>query len=129
MIKDAHDLPLSTAHASTVAAYDKYAADWIGYGTQVRSIFTAADADPDCAYVNAHAAAVHMALEASSGFRKARLHLTRARNGDLRLTETERVERRRSGRALREQPLTIDGVEGGHVPSRGARFAPPQLRT
>ena len=79
MIKDAHDLSLSTAHASTVAAYDKYAADWIGYGTQVRSIFTAADADPDCAFVNAHAAAVHMALEASSGFRKARLHLTRAR--------------------------------------------------
>jgi hypothetical protein len=79
MIKDAHDLTLTTAHPSTVAAYNMYAADWIGYGTHVRSIFDAADADPDCAVVNAHAAAVHMALEAASGFRKARLHLTRAR--------------------------------------------------
>lgn len=79
MLKDAHDLALSTAHPATVAAYDMYAADWIGYGTQVRSIFAAADADPGCAMVNAHAAAVHMALEAASGFRKARLHLTRAR--------------------------------------------------
>jgi len=79
MMKDAHDLALTTAHPSTVATYNFYAADWIGYGPRVRSIFTAADADPACAFVNAHAAAVHMALEAASGFRKARLHLTRAR--------------------------------------------------
>ncbi|MCE9521346.1 MAG: tetratricopeptide repeat protein, partial [Alphaproteobacteria bacterium] len=79
MTKDAHNLTVTTAHASTVAAYNMYAADWIGYGKHVRSIFTAAEADPDCAFVNAHAAAVHMALEAAPGFRKARLHLTRAR--------------------------------------------------
>ena len=79
MTKDAHDLDLTTAHPSTVAAYNMYAADWIGYGSHVRAIFAAADADPQCAHVNAHAAAVHMALEGAPGFRKARLYLTRAR--------------------------------------------------
>lgn len=79
VMKDPYDLDLTTARPDTAAAYATYAADWIGYGPKVRSIFQAADADPDCALVNAHAAAVHMALESATGFRKARAYLTRAR--------------------------------------------------
>ena len=79
MTKDAHGFALTTARPETVAAYDIYANDWISHGSRVRSIFAAADADPNCAVVNAHAAAVHMALEAATGFRKARMYLTRAR--------------------------------------------------
>jgi len=79
MSRDANDLTITTASSKTVAAYDAYAAYWIGYGPRVRSIFEAADADPACAFVNAHAAAVHMALEAASGFKAARPYLTRAR--------------------------------------------------
>ena len=79
MAKDSHDLELTTARAETLAAYNVFAGDWIGYGPRVRSIFTAADADADCALVNAHAAAVHMALEAAPGFKTARGYLRRAR--------------------------------------------------
>jgi tetratricopeptide (TPR) repeat protein len=79
MAKDLHDLELTTARAETLSAYNVFAGDWIGYGPRVRSIFTAADADADCALVNAHAAAVHMALEAAPGFKTARGYLRRAR--------------------------------------------------
>lgn len=79
MAKDLHDLELTTARAETVAAYNVFASDWISYGPRVRSIFAAADADADCALVNANAAAVHMALEAAPGFKKARAYLRRAR--------------------------------------------------
>ncbi|MEQ1867306.1 MAG: tetratricopeptide repeat protein [Alphaproteobacteria bacterium] len=79
MAKDLHDLEVTTARAETVAAYNVFATDWIGYGPRVRSIFAAADDDADCALVNAHAAAVHMALEAAPGFKKARGYLRRAR--------------------------------------------------
>ena len=45
-MKDPYDLDLTTARPDTAAAYATYAADWIGYGPKVRSIFQAADADP-----------------------------------------------------------------------------------
>ena len=89
MIKDTHGFALTTARPETAAAYDTYAADWIGHGSKVRSIFAAADAHPDCAVVNAHAAAVQMALEAAPGFRKARLYLTRARKAARDTTKRE----------------------------------------
>jgi tetratricopeptide (TPR) repeat protein len=79
MMKDAYGLTITTTRPQTRAAYDAYAADWIGYGPRVRAIFQAADEDADCALVNAHAAAVHMALESAMGFRAARKYLTRAR--------------------------------------------------
>ena len=55
----------------------------------MRSIFEAAD--PDCAFVNAHAAAVHMALEAATGFRAARRYLTRARGRAKSATAREQA--------------------------------------
>jgi tetratricopeptide (TPR) repeat protein len=79
MSKDLHQLELTTARAETVAAYNVFAGDWISYGPRVRSIFAAADADAECALVNANAAAVHMALEAAPSFKKARGYLRRAR--------------------------------------------------
>jgi tetratricopeptide (TPR) repeat protein len=79
MTRDLHDLVLTTERAETVAAYNVFAGDWISYGPRVRSIFAAADADTDCAVVNAQAAAVHMALEAAPSFKKARVYLRRAR--------------------------------------------------
>ncbi|MBI1213277.1 MAG: tetratricopeptide repeat protein [Alphaproteobacteria bacterium] len=79
MAKDALGHVVTTESAATIAAIDIYTADWIGYGTRLRSIFEAADADPSCALVNAQAAAVHMALEAATGFAAARPYLKRAR--------------------------------------------------
>ena len=79
MAKDLFDLDVTTDRADTLGAYNVFAADWIGYGPRVRSVFTAADADANCALVNANAAAVHMALEAAPSFKKARGYLRRAR--------------------------------------------------
>lgn len=91
MPKDLHDLAVTTPRAETLAAYNLFAGDWIGYGPRVRSIFTAADADADCALVNAQAAAVHMALEAAPGFKKARGYLRRARKAAPYATSREQA--------------------------------------
>jgi tetratricopeptide (TPR) repeat protein len=79
MARDAYGNWVTTARAETIAALDVYAADWIGYGTRLRTIFAAADADPDCVFLNACAASVHMALEAKSGFEAAQPYLQRMR--------------------------------------------------
>lgn len=79
MLRDAYGLEVTTANAATIAAIDTYTQDWIGYGTRLRTIFDAADADPESALANAQAAAVHMALEAATGFAAARHYIKRAR--------------------------------------------------
>jgi tetratricopeptide (TPR) repeat protein len=91
MFKDAHGQSLTTARGETLAAYNAFAEDWIGHGPRVRSIFEAADEDPACAHVNAHAAAVHMALEAAPGFRTARRYLTAARKAARDATAREQA--------------------------------------
>lgn len=91
MLRDRYDLPVTTASSATIVALDAYTADWIGYGTGLRKIVEAADADPDCAYINAQAAAVHMALEATSGFEAARPYLARARAAAPRATQREQL--------------------------------------
>ena len=78
MTRDALGHLITTSNAQTVAAINVYAEDWIGYGPRLRTVIEAADADPDCAFVNAKAAALHMALEATSGFSAARPYLRRA---------------------------------------------------
>ncbi len=89
MSTDALGHIVSTTNPATIAAIDVYTADWTGYGTRLRTIFAAADADPECALVNAQAAAVHMALEAASGFAAARPYLRRARANARYATERE----------------------------------------
>jgi tetratricopeptide (TPR) repeat protein len=91
MAKDLHDLDLTTERPEIVAAYNVFAADWISYGSRVRSVFAAADTDADCAIVNAHAAGVHMALEAAPSFKKARGYLRRARKAAPDATKREQA--------------------------------------
>jgi hypothetical protein len=79
MKRDLYGNIVTTASADTIAAVNIYTADWIGYGQRLRTIFAAADADPDCAFVNACAASVHMALEARSGMEAAQPYLARMR--------------------------------------------------
>ena len=90
-MRDALGHWVTTESAATIAAIDVYTADWIGYGTRLRTIFEAADADPTCALVNAQAAAVHMALEAATGFASARPYLKRARTNARYATENEKL--------------------------------------
>jgi tetratricopeptide (TPR) repeat protein len=91
MLRDAHGNTISTTHPETIAAVDIYTADWIGYGQRLRTIFGAADADPDCAFVNACAASVHMALEARSGFEAAQPYLARMRATAAQAGEREQA--------------------------------------
>lgn len=79
MTTDNFGLTISGTRPASVDAFNIYSRDLISYGPRVRSIFDAADADPDCCLVNAHAAAVHMALESASGFKSARKFVVRAR--------------------------------------------------
>ena len=78
MARDALGHHITTSNADTVAAINVYTEDWIGYGPRLRTVIAAADADPGCAFANAKAAALHMALEATAGFAAARPYLARA---------------------------------------------------
>lgn len=89
MRKDRFGNTITAATADAIEAFDIYGDDWLGYGTRVAKIFTAADAAPGSAYLNAHAAATHMGLEAASGFRAAEPYLARARNHAAQATERE----------------------------------------
>src|SRR5215469_7085237 len=91
MYQDAFDNPITTDTAATAAAIGVYTADWIGYGLRLRTIFDAANADSECAFANACAASVHMALEARGGFEAAQPFLTRMRRTVHRASERERL--------------------------------------
>ena len=79
MLRDRFGNIITGASADAVAAFDTYGDDWLGYGTRIAQIFKAADASPSSAYLNAHAAAAHMGLEAASGYRAAEPYLARAK--------------------------------------------------
>lgn len=89
MLSDAHGNMVTTCRPETVAAIDSYTANWIGYGLRLRDVFAAADSNPDCAYLNACAASVHMALEARSGFDVAQRYLERMRRNAQTATARE----------------------------------------
>ncbi len=91
MARDALGHLITTSNAQTVAAINVYTEDWIGYGPRLRTVIEAADADPDCALANAKAAALHMALEATSGFAAARPYLRRALDHATSASEREQT--------------------------------------
>jgi len=91
MRKDAYGNPVTATRDATIAALDAYAADWTGYGTTLRNVFDAADDDSDYAFLQACAAAVHMALESRTGFLAAHPYLTRMRRYAAKANERERL--------------------------------------
>ncbi len=91
MLTDAYGNRVTTACAETIAALDLYTAEWIGYGQRLREIFVAAEADPDCALINACVASVHMALETKTGFAAAEPYLNRMRRAAEGITDRERL--------------------------------------
>ncbi len=77
--RDSFDLPVSNASAATAAGYDAYVREFLSYGSSLRALFSIADAAPDCALVQAHAAALHLAFEGGEGWRHATPYLARMR--------------------------------------------------
>ncbi len=90
MHQDRFGNTITAADADALEAFDLYSEDWLGYGTRIPKIFDAADACPGSAYLNAHAAAAHMGLEAASGYRAAAPYLERAKRHAADATERER---------------------------------------
>jgi len=73
-----HSFPLpamSHAHPQDSIAYQHYIGQLLGYGPDLRDLFTAADANPDCALLQANGAALHLAFEASEGWQMAQSYL------------------------------------------------------
>lgn len=97
MITDHYGHPITGCSPQAVALFDEYVANFLAYGNRLRVIFAAADLEPEAPLINAHAAAVHMALEAASGYRHARPYLDRAL--------------KRAHLATRRERLFIEGVE------------------
>jgi len=78
MLRDCYGNTVTTDNPETVRLLDTYGQEFLSYGTGLPRVFEAADGDPDCAFAQAHAAGVHMALEAAEGFRAADPYLQRA---------------------------------------------------
>jgi len=74
---DQHGLTITNATPATAAGYDKYVSEFLSYGADLRDLFVVADAAPDCALVNAHAAILHLAFEGAEGWVHAQPYLDR----------------------------------------------------
>jgi len=78
MLHDGQDLAVSTDEALVIAGIDQFTEGFLGYGPQVLDILKAADADPQCALVQAYCAMLHLFLESREGLRQAGPHVVTA---------------------------------------------------
>lgn len=88
---DQSGLPISNVCAAGAAAYDFYVREFVSYGSKLRDLFSAADAAPEAALLNAHAAALHLAFEGAEGWAHAEPYLRRMRSSSGRATDRERL--------------------------------------
>ena len=77
--KDCFSLAVSSANESAVRGYDRYVAEFLSYGANLRELFAITDANPDAPLLNAHAAALHMAFEGAEGWDFAAPYLAQMR--------------------------------------------------
>ena len=78
MLKDQFGLPASVDAPAALQGYDAYVSAFLSYGADIRAVFETADRHPEWAFVNAHAAVLHMAFEGREGFASSKPYLTRA---------------------------------------------------
>lgn len=88
---DRSGLPISNAQRDAAAGYDSYVREFLSYGANIRALFAVADAAPDSALLNAHAAALHLAFEGSEGWTNAAPYLARMRLGESVASDRERL--------------------------------------
>ena len=89
--RDSHGLPITSADTETARGYDAYVQEYVSYGGALRDLFAVADAAPDCALVNAHAAALHLAFEGAEGWQNAEPYLGKMRAAAAGLSDRERL--------------------------------------
>jgi len=88
---DQHGLPISNACSAGAAGYDAYVEEFLSYGAKLRDLFAIADAAPDAALLNAHAAALHLAFEGAEGWTNAEPYLNKMRRAEATATDRERL--------------------------------------
>lgn len=88
---DQAGLPISNASTDAAAGYDSYVREFLSYGSRLRELFAVADASPDSALLNAHAAALHLAFEGAEGWSHAAPYLARMRLAGSGATDRERL--------------------------------------
>lgn len=89
--RDCFDMPITGAGMGAARGYDRYAAELLSYGANVRGLFDVADAEPGSPLINAHAAALHMAFEGAEGWAAAQPYLARMTERRDGGTERERL--------------------------------------
>jgi hypothetical protein len=88
---DQSGLPISCACSAGAAGYDSYVREFLSYGSSLRELFAIADAAPDSALLNAHAAALHLAFEGAEGWSNAAPYLARMRRAESLASDRERL--------------------------------------
>ena len=88
---DQSGLPISNAAPEAAAGYDRYVREFLSYGSRLRDLFAVADASPDAALLNAHAAALHLAFEGAEGWTNAAPYLSRMRGASSLCSDRERL--------------------------------------
>jgi len=76
---DRHSLSIAGADRDAARGYDRYVAEFLSYGSNLRDLFAVADANPGAPLLSAHAAALHMAFEGAEGWTAAGPCLDRMR--------------------------------------------------
>ncbi len=82
---------ITTDCEATRSAYAEYALEFLSYGPNLPRIIEAADNDPECAAVQAHAAAVYLASEGAGGFERAGTYIARAQALEDQASPRERT--------------------------------------
>ena len=90
-MRDCFDLTLTGADAEAAAGFHSYVAEFLSYGVGVRNLFDAADAASGCAFLNAHAAALHLAFEGAEGWSNAQGYLDLMRAAVADASEREKT--------------------------------------
>ena len=82
---------VTTAMPATVEAIDRFTLEVLSHGKEAGALLAAAEADPDCALLQAYAGALYLFLQTAEGLDKAAPYLTRARGLAHGATERERL--------------------------------------
>ena len=71
--------------------YDAYVQEFLSYGSRLRELFSVAEKATDCALINAHAAALHLAFEGSEGWTQAAPYLEKMNAAASHTNDRERL--------------------------------------
>lgn len=89
--KDRHSLSITGADNAAARGYDRYVAEFLSYGPNLRDLFTVADANPGAPLLNAHAAALQMAFEGAEGWAAAAPYLEKMENNQNAASTREKL--------------------------------------